>query len=425
MEARQILHVDLDSFYASVERRENPDLAGKPVIVGADPKGGKGRGVIAACSYEARAFGLHSAMPIGRAFRLCPHGVYLPVRMGYYAEVSREIRKVFAEYTELVEPISIDEAFLDVTASRSLFGDARKIAVTIKDRVREGQSLTASVGIATNKFIAKIASDLDKPDGLVEVAPGEEMDFLAPLPISKLWGVGRKTEPKLRALGVQTIGELRNLPLDTLKAGFGAVGEHLHDLAHGRDAREVIPESAPKSVGNETTYSEDVSDPEVLRKTLLALSEEVASRLRADSFRGRTVTLKFRYEDFSTHTRSHTLAEATDLDAEVYETAAALLDDFLPLKGREVRLLGVSVSNLGSVSAASAQLSLFSRASGAKTPSPSPEARRRAAEAVDQLRGKFGMKAVTLGTLAEGGRKPSEDEGADGPDETPERDERG
>ncbi len=420
METRQILHVDLDAFYASVERRESPDLAGKPVIVGADPKGGKGRGVIAACSYEARAFGLHSAMPIGRAFRLCPHGVYLPVRMGYYAEVSREIRKVFAEHTELVEPISIDEAFLDVTASRRLFGDARKIAMSIKNRVREEQSLTASVGIATNKFIAKISSDLDKPDGLVEVPPGEELDFLAPLPISKLWGVGKKTEPKLRALGVKTIGELRNLPPDTLKAGFGAVGEHLHDLAHGRDAREVIPESAPKSIGNETTYSEDVSDPGVLRKTLLALSEEVASRLRADGFRGRTVTLKFRYEDFSTHTRSHTLAEATDLDAEVYETAAALLEDFLPLDGREVRLLGVSVSNLGDVSAASAQLSLFGGVSGAKTRSPSPEARRRAAEAVDELRGKFGMKAVTLGTLAE--EKPKE---IDGPYEPPERDERG
>ena len=408
MKTRHILHVDLDAFYASVERRENPDLKGKPVIVGADPKGGKGRGVIAACSYEARAFGLHSAMPIGRAYALCPHGIYLPVRMGYYAEVSAQIRKIFRDYTDLVEPISIDEAFLDVTASRSLFGEARQIAIAIKDRIRRKQELTASVGIAVNKFIAKIASDLEKPDGLVEVAAGQGLDFLAPLPISRLWGVGRKTEPRLRALGVKTIGDLRAVPLGTLKANFGVIGEQLYELSFGRDDRKVTPESEPKSIGNETTYSEDEADPNVLRKTLLELSEAVGSRLRADEFCGKTVTLKFRYEDFSTHTRSHTLAESTDVEGEIYETAAALLEDFLPLDERRVRLLGVSVSNLERATAPS-QLLLFAGRpkETARRSAPSNEARRKAAEAVDRLRGKFGRQSVTLGTLVE---KPQEDE---------------
>jgi nucleotidyltransferase/DNA polymerase involved in DNA repair len=320
--------------------------------------------------------------------------------MERYVEVSQEIRKIFSDYTDLVEPISIDEAFLDVTASQSLFGEARQIAVVLKDRVRQEQHLTASVGIAPNKFIAKIASDLDKPDGLVEVKPGEELDFLAPLPISRLWGVGRKTEPKLRALGVKTIGDLRQFPLETMRAKFGALGEHIHELSFGRDNREVIPESEPKSIGNETTYSKDVSDPDVLRKTLLALSEEVGARLRAEGVRGRTVTLKFRYEDFTTHTRSHTLNENTDLEAEIFETACALLEDFLPLAGREVRLLGVSLSNLEKPSAP-AQLSLFSKGSTQTTREPSTETRRRAAEAVDRLRERYGWDAVTLGSLVE------------------------
>ena len=400
MKTRKILHVDLDAFYASVEQRDNPDLKGQPVIVGADPKEGKGRGVIAACSYEARTFGLHSAMPIGQAFRRCPNGIYLPVRMERYVEVSQEIRRIFSDFTDLVEPISIDEAFLDVTASESLFGEARQIALALKDRVRQEQRLTASVGIASNKFIAKIASDVNKPDGLVEVEPGEELDFLAPLPISRLWGVGRKTEPKLRALGVKTIGDLRRIPLETMRAKFGALGQHLYDLSFGRDDREVIPESEPKSIGNETTYSKDVTDPDVLRKTLLALSEEVGARLRAEGVRGRTVTLKFRYEDFTTHNRSHTLNQMTDLEAEIFETACALLEDFLPLYGREVRLLGVSVSNLEKATAP-AQLSLFSQGSPHKTRKPSAETRRRAAEAVDRLRERYGWDAVTLGSLME------------------------
>lgn len=403
---RQILHVDLDAFYASVECRDTPTLKGKPVIVGADPKGGKGRGVIAACSYEAREFGLRSAMPIGRAYKLCPHGVYLPVRIEYYAEVSARIREIFRDYTDLVEPISIDEAFLDITASHTLFGEARHIATVIKDRIREEQGLTASVGIATNKFIAKIASDLKKPDGLVEVVCGGELGFLAPLPISRLWGVGRKTEPKLRALGVKTIGDLRALPLETLKSNFGALGEHLYLLSLGRDDREVVPTHKPKSIGNETTFSDDEANPEVLRKTLLALSQEVGSRLRADKFCGKTVTLKFRYDDFSTHTRSCTLAGSTDVEGEIYDIATVLLEGFLPLKGRRVRLLGVSVSSLESSSVPS-QLPLFSRGPGRGTreKTPSVETRRKAAVAVDLLQDKYGQETVTLGTLVEKPRK--------------------
>ena len=238
---RSILHVDMDAFYASVEQLDNPAYKGKPVIVGADPRGGAGRGVVAACSYEARKFGVRSALPISRAWKLCPQGVYVRPRMSRYVEVSHQVMEIFGRYTDLVEPLSIDEAFLDVTGSAALLGTAEQIARKIKSDIRETTELSASVGVAPNKFLAKIASDLRKPDGLVVVQENGIADFLRDLPISRLWGVGPKTEQRLKPLGVKTIGQMAALPRESLIRSFGNLGEHLHQLSHGRDDRPVIP----------------------------------------------------------------------------------------------------------------------------------------------------------------------------------------
>lgn len=391
MTERRILHVDMDAFYASVEQRDNPALRGKPVIVGADPRGGRGRGVVSACSYEARKFGVHSALPISQAYRLCPHGVYLPVRMDRYAEVSDRIHAIFHRYTDLVEAISIDEAFLDVTASQRLFGPAAAIARKLKAQIRAEERLVASIGVATNKFIAKIASDLGKPDGFVVVPPGEEAAFLAPLPIGRLWGVGRKTEARLRDLGIARIGDLANYARRDLESLFGKSGGDLWELARGVDDRPVVPESDPKSIGAETTFGQDTDDPEVLRRTVLKLSDRVARRLRDEGFRGETVTLKFRYEDFTTLTRAQTLDGPTDVATTLYQTAFALLGQ-IPRAGRKVRLLGVSVSKLvGARDRPIEQLGLFSKRD---------ERRRKVEGIMDQIKAKFGTQAITLGSLA-------------------------
>jgi DNA polymerase-4 len=274
--SRTIVHVDMDAFYASIEQRDRPETRGRPVIVGADPRG---RGVVSAASYEARRFGVHSAMPIGRAFRLCPEGVFLPVDMDKYADVSREIMAVLAGFTPLIEPLSIDEAFLDVTASRALHGDGAVIAREIKAQIRAHVSLQASVGVASNKFVAKVASDLRKPDGLVVVAPGGEALFLAPLPVSRLWGVGRVTGAELEAMGIRTIGQLALTPAADLGAHFGKHGPDLLALAHGLDDRAVEPDARPKSMGAEETFERDTRDVELLRATLRGQSERVAREL--------------------------------------------------------------------------------------------------------------------------------------------------
>ena len=295
--------MDMDAFYASVEQRDRPETRGRPVIVGADPRG---RGVVSAASYEARRFGVHSAMPISRAFRLCPDGVFLPVDMDKYASVSREIMAVLADFTPLVEPVSIDEAFLDVTASRALHGDGAAIAREIKERIRASVSLTASVGVAPNKFLAKVASELRKPDGLVVVEPGREALFLAPLPVSRLWGVGRVTGAELEAMGIRTIGQLALTPAAHLEARFGKHGPDLLALARGLDDRAVEPDAPPKSMGAEETFERDTLDVDLLRATLRGQSERVGRELRAEGYAGRTVTLKLRFADFSTITRAHT-----------------------------------------------------------------------------------------------------------------------
>jgi DNA polymerase-4 len=401
---RTIIHVDMDAFYASVEQRDRPELQGRPVIVGADPRG---RGVVSAASYEARRFGVHSAMPIGRAARLCPRGVFLPVDMDKYAAVSRQIMAVLGEFTPQMEPVSIDEAFLDVTRSRALLGDGPAIARRIKARIREAVGLTASVGVAPNKFVAKVGSDLEKPDGLVVVLPGTEAAFLAPLPIARLWGVGRVTAGELEAMGVRTIGQLAAVPERHLAARFGRNGALLRALAQGRDDRPVEPFAPPKSMGAEETFGRDHRDAERLRATLRGQAERVARELRAEGYAGRCVTLKLRFADFSTITRRHT-TDPTQDGLRIYREAAALLDR-VPLD-QPVRLIGLSVSDLGP--AARGQLSLLG---------PDAARRERLARALDGLAERFGEASVRPASLLprDGGRigysqKPVKPEGGPG-----------
>ena len=338
-----ILHVDMDAFYASVEERDRPELVGKPVIVGGSPEK---RGVVSAANYVARKFGVHSAMPSATAHRLCPHGIYLPPRIGYYAEVSAQIREIFERFTPLVEPLSLDEAFLDVTGSEHLFGPAVEIGKQIKQAIRTELRLVASVGVAPNKFLAKIASDLKKPDALVIVKPGKVQEFLDPLPVERLWGVGKQSSKVFERLGIRTIAHLRQCPLDVLQARFGSSGEHLWDLAHGRDDRPVVPEREAKSISNETTFEHDIADMDVLRAWLVDLVEQVGWRLRQHRLRGRTVHLKVRFADFSTITRSQTLPEPTDITDELWRAADELLCQRLPAGHLPVRLVGMGVSSL-------------------------------------------------------------------------------
>ena len=334
-----ILHCDMDAFYASVEERERPELVGQPVIVG-----GEKRGVVAAANYVARKYGIYSAMPSVTAHRLCPQGIFLPPRIGYYAEVSHQIREIFERFTPLVEPLSLDEAFLDVTGSESLFGSAAEIGQKIKQMIRHELRLVVSVGVASNKFLAKIASDIGKPDGFVVVEPGREQEFLDPLPVERLWGVGRQGSKVFDRLGIRTIGQLRQWPIDTLVSRFGSQGEYLWELAHGIDDRPVVPEREAKSISHETTFEEDVDDMEVVRAWLLDLTEQVGSRLRRNGLRGRTVQLKVRFADFSTITRSQTLPEPTDITEELWQAASDLFCQRLPAGHLPVRLIGVGVS---------------------------------------------------------------------------------
>ena len=348
---RTILHVDMDAFYAAVEERDRPELRGKPVIIGADPRGGAGRGVVSTASYAARRFGVASAMPISTAWRLCPQGVFIAPDMAKYSEVSKQIRVVFEAFTDLVEPISVDEAFLDVTASVRLFGGGETIARKIKARIRDQTKLTASVGVATAKLIAKIASDLKKPDGLVVVPPGTERAFLAPLPVRRLWGIGPKMEERLAKLGVHTIGQLAEAKVTRL---LGTHGLDLQRLARGEDDRPVVSDSGPaQSVSVEHTFDADQGDSRELRKALLRLADELSRRLRAESMAGRTITLKYRDETFKTTTHARSRKAPTNVAADLFTLAAALFDE---VHGSlKVRLLGIGVSGFDEP----AQKSLF------------------------------------------------------------------
>jgi DNA polymerase-4 len=379
---RTILHVDLDAFFAAVEQRDRPELRGKPVIVGGG--GPDQRGVVSTASYEARIYGVHSAMPLRTAGRLCPQGVFLPVDGRKYQGVSKQVMAILRRYTPLVQPISIDEAFLDVTGSRQLFGDGRAIARSIKQAVVDEVDLTISVGVAATKLVAKVASDLRKPDGLVVVPPGEEAAFLAPLPISRLWGVGEKTASALREFGVVTIGDLASLPADTLERRFGKHGGSLATRARGMDEDPVATGDPAKSIGHEHTFDVDTSSREVIERTLLGMADGVAWRLRAAGLRAATVTLKLRDSSFRTITRQTTLEVPADLTEPIYDAAIALLRR--ELRGQRIRLVGVTASNFRERE----QLALFGEG----------DPRRRAtAEALDTIRRRYGSKAVTRARL--------------------------
>lgn len=376
----------MDAFYASIEQLDHPEYKGRPVIVGADPKAGKGRGVVAACSYEARKFGIRSALPISRAWKLCPQGVYVRPRMNRYVEVSQQVMDVFRRYTDLVEPLSIDEAFLDITGSVALLGPADEIARSIKKAIREATGMTASVGLAPNKFLAKIASDLKKPDGLVVLQEADVDQFLRDLPISRLWGVGPKTEARLHEMGFRTIGQLASASRESLVRTLGSLGEHLYQLSHGKDDRQVVPDWERKSVGTETTFDEDTDDCDLLLRTILELSDHVAERLRKDEYRARKVTLKLRYSNFSTHTKQHSLDRLIQTGDEIAAVARQLFSQF-PLN-RKIRLIGVSAGDLHRGREDPEQLTLFA------TSNP----KEKLGHTVDEIKEKFGIDALRRGS---------------------------
>jgi len=342
---RFIVHVDMDAFFASVEQHENPEYRGRPVIVGADPKDGKGRGVVAACSYEAREYGIHSAMPISTAYRRCPDGVFVRPDMSRYAGVSYRIFSLLERFTPEVEPVSIDEAFLDITGSYKHFGTPVETCRKIKALIKKETGLTASIGLAPNKMTAKIASDIKKPDGFVHVSPENLLAFLHPLPAGRIWGIGEKSLKVLKAAGMSTIGDLATAPKERLIGLFGKNGEHIWELANGIDPREVETEGEIKSISNEHTFEADTSDTEKIMDTLMFLSEKVSRRLRKAGLRGRTVTLKIRFGDFSTCTRSITLGTPTNFAGDIYENSLRKAGEF-DLGEKAVRLVGVKVSNL-------------------------------------------------------------------------------
>jgi len=376
----------MDAFYPAVEVLDHPDLKGKPVIVG----GIGDRGVVSSASYEAREFSVHSAQPMVTARRLCPQGIFLPVRMGRYREISEQIFRIFHHFTPLVEPLSIDEAFLDVTGSTRLFGKPEVIARKIKTQIVRETGLTASAGVAPSKFVAKIASDMDKPDGLVVVPPENIRKFLDPLPIEKMWGVGKVTREALGRLGVRTFRDLSRIPVKVLKQRFGKQGIRMHELSLGLDQRRVVPEREVKSLGHEETFAQDIEDVEEVRREILALSSKVARRLRRKGIQGKTVTLKVKYSDFVQITRSATLPLATDDGLEIFSTAARLLLNTEAGK-RPIRLLGVVLSQL-EVAWKEEQLSLFEMESGSQK-------RRSLNQALDSVSAKHGEKAVRPGSL--------------------------
>jgi DNA polymerase-4 len=378
-----ILHVDMDAFYASVEVRRDPSLAGQPVLVG----GAGGRGVVASASYEARAYGVHSAMPMARALRLCPHAVVVSPDFAAYTEASARLREVLLSVTPLVEPLALDEAFLDVGGSVRLFGDPVAIGHLLRARIRAELALPASVGVAPNKYLAKLCSGKAKPDGVLHLRAADVEAFLRPLPVRDLWGVGEQTAAKLERFGLRRVDDVADVSLRTLERIVGpAVAAQLHTLANGADDRRVVPYEAAKGMSAEETFDRDVDDLAVLRRELLRLAEKVARRLRRGAVAARTITLKLRYANFSTITRSKTLTAPTDEATVLHREATALLDA-LRLERVRVRLIGVGTTNLVPAEAAR-QLDLLTDDRWA-----------RLERAADVARGRFGEAAVTRGAL--------------------------
>jgi len=380
VQPRAILHVDMDAFFASVEQLDNPALRGKPVLVGGSSK----RGVVAAASYEARKFGVHSAMPSAVARRLCPDAIFVKGRYDRYRQLSDQVFDILDDFTPLVQPVSIDEAFLDVTGSQRLLGPAPELAARIRQRIRAETGLTASVGVAPNKFLAKLASDMHKPDGLTVIEPERVQAILDPLPVGRMWGVGPAAEKRLHRLGLRSFAQLRQIEPVALKNALGSWGEHIWRLARGEDDRPVVPDHEAKSVGHETTFFENLADPDDVRSVLLQLTEDTARRLRRKGRRARTVTCKIRFGDFETITRSHTLPAPTDTTSDLWDAARAVFDTWAAKAFQPVRLIGVSASGL--TEGAEAQLGLF--------PDPAAERQRALDAASDAVAAKFGRGAV-------------------------------
>jgi DNA polymerase-4 len=383
-----ILHVDMDAFYASVEIRDRPELAGRPVIVG----GLSGRSVVLSATYQARAFGVRSAMPMFRARRLCPQAVVIPPSRGSYSAVSREVMAIFSSVTPLVEPLSLDEAFLDVSGAIRLLGSPVRIGELIRQQVAEQQQITCSVGIAANKFLAKLASVHCKPDGLLVIPADGALEFLHPLPISALWGVGERTGQMLARLGLRTVGDIARTPISALEGELGkSAAAHLHALAWGRDNRGVAPSVREKSVGAEETFDTDVTDPAVIRRELLRLSRRTARALRSSGYATRTVVVKLRKADFTTITRSRTLPEATSETQRIYATARSLYESSGLSGQARLRLVGVRATGLVPAAAAATQLALGEQ----------DASWRDAESAVDRITGRFGPDAVRPATLVD------------------------
>ena len=376
---RWIMHVDMDAFFASVEQRDFPHLRGKPVIVGGKSR----RGVVATASYEARRFGVHSAMPITKARELCPHGVFVVPRFDAYREASEEIHEIMLHYADAYEPISLDEAFLDISGMGSQYPTLGAIGRSIKKEIREKVHLVASVGIGPNKFLAKMASDMEKPDGLTIIPYGKEKEILAPLPVRRLWGVGEVTEKKLLAAGYRTIGDIQEAAPGRLKDLLGNQGAFLKQLAFGIDTRPIEAERQVKSIGDESTYDEDLTDKKQIEKEIAMHSDIVARRLRKHDLFARTISLKIRFASFKTVMRSLSLEEGTNLQEDIDRAALTLLSRIPLYEG--IRLIGVTASNLGPPISMG---SLFSEES---------EKRARAAKAMDEIQAKFGKKALQKG----------------------------
>ena len=390
-----ILHVDMDAFYAAVELLERPELVGTPVIVGASTGN---RGVVLSATYEARALGVHSAMPMSRARRVAPQAVVIPPQHARYAEISRKVMEIFDSITPIVEPLSLDEAFLDVSGALRRLGRPASIAALIRSRVREEVGITCSVGVASNKFVAKLASTRSKPDGLLVVPTDRVLDFLHPLPVGALWGVGEKTEEHLERLGLRTVLDIAQTPVQTLERALGAAqGRHLHELSWGRDLRAVVPHEPEKSIGNEETFDLDTDDHEWIRSRVAGLADQVGRRLRKAGLLGRTVGLKVRFADFTTITRSRTLDVPTDVGAEIYAAAWSLFES-LHLQRARIRLVGVRMEGLSSAGETPTQMLL-----------DAPERGHRDAEvAMDRIRQRYGANAVRPGRAM--GRTPREEQ---------------
>ncbi len=378
-----IIHVDMDAFFASVEERERPELVAHPVIVGGQP--GK-RGVVCAANYRARKFGVHSAMPTAQALRLCPDAVLLAPRMALYSEVSHQIRSIFEHYTPVIEPLSLDEAFLDVSASQRLHGHVSEIAKKIKQDIKDELKLVASVGVAPNMFLAKIASDLEKPDGFVIVEDENKQAFLDPLPVSRLWGVGKVTLGLFNKMGVYKIRDVRELTTETLQQHFGKHGLRLAELSRGVDKRTVTPEHQAKSISNEITFAVDLEDKRILKMHLLQLTEQVAWRLRRKNLSGRTIRLKVRLSDFSTFSRSVTLVEPVQSTQIIWKAISGLFDIFLSEKNLPIRLLGVGVCGFDGLSQ---QQNLFS---------DETQARQEIDKVTDEINERFGPAVLRRGS---------------------------